>query len=346
MASESLSQNEIDALLGSAGSRAAAPSRESSSPARAGGAAPETQVYDFRRPHRISKDKLRSLEAIYERFAKALEGWLAGRVRGGVQIQLQSVEHFSFGEFTLSLPTPCASYTFEIRNTGGQHGVIDFGHEFAFFLVDRFFGGSGTPAIPGRSLTPIERMAVRVAADRMMALLAEVWADWIGLDLELTGFESIPEILRVANREDPMLVASLEVTAMETSSLLLVCLPFTVLENFFAQGTEGRVATHGSAAEQDANRTTVEQSLRGTRTWVSARLPTFDMSMRDLLGLSVGSVLQTGIQRTAELDVFVGAQRRFRATPGRMGPALAVRLTDGLQSAPETDALPLNRLKS
>ncbi|MGQ0646111.1 MAG: flagellar motor switch protein FliM [Gemmatimonadaceae bacterium] len=342
MASESLSQNEIDALLGSAGSRASGPKEVAPPPS----ALPaETQVYDFRRPHRISKDKLRSLEAIYERFAKSLEGWLLGRVRGGVQLQLQSVEHYSFGEFTLSLPTPCASYTFEIRESGTQLGVIDFGHEFAYFLVDRLFGGSGTPSIPGRTLTPIERMAVRVAADRVMAVLMEVWQDYLGLDLQLAGFESIPEILRVANREDPVLVANIEVTAGDTRSLLLVCLPFAVLEKFFVGGSEGRIATHGSLTEQDANRALAEHSLRGARTFVSARLPTFQMSMRELLALSSGSVLETGISRTAELDVFVGAQRRFRATPGRIGPALAVRLTDGLLTAPETDGIPLNRIK-
>ncbi len=337
MSSESLSQNEIDALLGSAG---APPGRKPGVAVRL--PATETQIYDFKRPHRVSKEKLRSLEAIYERFAKSLESWLLGRVRGGLQLQLQSVEHFSFGEFTLSLPTPCASYTFEILNSEGQHGVIDFGHEFAYFLVDRLFGGSGQPAVPSRSLTPIERMAVRMIADRVLSVLIEVWQDYIGLETELVGFESIPEILRVANREDPVLVANIEVTAGETRSLLLVCLPFAVLEKFFAGGAEEREAA-AESKQDDTNRTVVEHSLRGTRTFVSARLPVFHVSMRDLFALAPGSVLPTGISRTAALDVFVGSQRRFEGSPGRMGPALAVKLTDGLLDPPETDAIPLTR---
>lgn len=82
-------------------------------------------MYDFRRPHRVSKERLRTLEAMYERLVKSLEGWLIGRVRGQVELSLQSVEQFSFGEFVLSLPTPCASYIFDVRDTGGQQGVID-----------------------------------------------------------------------------------------------------------------------------------------------------------------------------------------------------------------------------
>ena len=340
MGSETLSQNEIDALLGGGG--AGAPT--DAAPA-ARGATPEAQVYDFRRPHRISKEKLRTLEAMYERFAKSLEGWLIGRVRGGVQLTLQSVEQFSFSEFTLSLPTPCASYTFELQGTGGQHGVIDFGHEFAYFLVDRLFGGSGTPALPNRALTPIERMAVRVAADKVLSITQEIWQDYVELDPAMTGFESIPEILRIANREDAVLVANIDVTTAETRSLILVCLPFSVLDPFFAGGNERRATQLGTPDEQAQHRELAELSLRGTRVPVSARLPEFRLSVRELMGLSVGSVLSTGIPRTDELDVTLGGQRRFRAAPGRIGSSLAIRITDGLNPAPETDTLPLTRVQ-
>ena len=338
MASESLSQNEIDALLGGSASKATKPAAAPKAPQT------ETQVYDFRRPNRISKEKLRSLEAIYERFSKSLESWLLGRVRGGVQLQLQSVEHFSFGEFTLSLPTPCAAYTFEVANSVGHHCVIDFGHEFAYFLVDRLFGGGGTPAIPSRSLTPIERMAVRVVADKVISVIQEVWQDYVELDANLVGFESIPEILRVANREDPVLVANVEVTAADTRSLLLICLPFAVLEKFFAGGAEGRPESHATTAERAASRDVAEGSVRGVRTPIAARLPAFQVTMRELLELAPGKVLSTPIQSTAPLEVFVGTQRRFLATPGRLGGALAVRLTDGLLEPPEPDAIPLSRL--
>ncbi|MBK6486400.1 MAG: FliM/FliN family flagellar motor switch protein [Gemmatimonadetes bacterium] len=338
MASETLSQNEIDALLGGGGRAATATSIPVVRDLQT-----EAQVYDFRRPHRISKERLRTLEAMYERCAKSLEGWLLGRVRGGVQLQLQSVEQFSFGEFTLSLPTPCASFTFELNGSGGQQGVLDFGHEFAYFLIDRLFGGSGTPALPNRAMTPIERMAVRMVADRVLTGVKEVWQDYIELDLEISGFESIPEILRVANREDPVLVANIEVTAADTRSLLLICLPFAVLERFFAGGTERRETVVGTPDERIVNRDIAEHSVRGTRIPVSARLPSFQLSMRELLGLSTGSILSTGVPRNAELDVIVGSQSRFRAAPGRIGPSLAVRLTDGLLPAPETDSLPITR---
>jgi flagellar motor switch protein FliM len=336
VSSETLSQNEIDALLGGNRPSGAVPvivPRDSG---------PDVQLYDFRRPHRVSKDKLRSLEAMYERFAKSLEGWLLGRVRGNVQLTLQSVEQFSFGEFTLSLPTPCASYIFDIVDSGGQQGIIDFGHEFAYFLVDRLLGGSGAPSIPQRAMTPIERMAVRHVADKVVSLLVEIWQDYIELDLGVSGFESIPEILRVANREDPVLVANIEVAAADTRSLLLLCLPFSVLEKFFAGGTERRVALVGSSREQEENRARAEHQLLGTRVAISARLPEFRLSLRELSSLTVGSVLATGVARASNLVVRVGAQQRFEASVGRVGPHLAIRLLDRVGPAPDEVSRPVS----
>jgi flagellar motor switch protein FliM len=154
MASETLSQNDIDRLLG--GGARLTPHTAS---------ALDVQVYDWRRPHRVSKERLRTLEAMYERLVKGLEAWLVQRVRGQMEVRLQSVEQFSFGEFTLSLPMPCSSFIFDIANTG-QRGVIDIGPEFST-PSSIGFGGEGGGAALTRTLTPIERMAVRSVADRM-----------------------------------------------------------------------------------------------------------------------------------------------------------------------------------
>jgi flagellar motor switch protein FliM len=254
------------------------------------------------------------------------------------------VEQYSFGEFTLSLPTPCSSYTFEVKNTGGQGGVVDFGSDLAFFLVDRLFGGGTDLITPNRALTPLERMSVRSIADRALTMLTEAWQEYVELEMHLAGFESVPDMLRIANRDDAMLVATYEVAVAQQRSLLIFCLPFAVLEKFFAGSTERRSNILGSAEEQATNQQLAERALRGTRVRVTARLPQFSLSLRELLSLQTGSLVATGIPRTTDVDVLIGQQRRFQASAGRIGAALAVRLTDDVKPAPETVTIPFNRL--
>ncbi len=322
MSSETLSQHDIDRLLGGA------------SPAALAGGGPrntsgmDVQVYDFRRPARVSKERLRTLEAMYERLVKNLEAWLISRVRGQIEVRLQSVEQFSFGEFTLSLPTPCASFVFDISGTG-QKGVIDIGQEFAFQVIDRVFGGSGVSPLPNRSLTPIERMAIRMIADRVTQLTEEIWQDHVPMGLAVTGFESSPEILQVVNREDPVLVANVEITVGTVSSLVLICLPFSVLDKFFTSNGQQRMAMlRSSDAERDEARRKSEAALMASRVALSARLPQFTMTLAQIGKLEVGSLIPTGIPHDAKVIVRTGTQERFLGSAGRVTGVLAIRVNE------------------
>jgi flagellar motor switch protein FliM len=322
MASETLSQGDIDRLLGGAARMTPRTS-----------ASLDVQVYNFRRPSRVSKERLRTLEAMYERLVKNLEAWLISRVRGQIEVRLQSVEQFSFGEFTLSLPTPCASFVFEVAGTG-QKGVIDIGQEFAFHVIDRVFGGGGPATMPMRSLTPIERMAIRTIADRLAQLTEEIWQDHVPMQLQVTGFESSPEILQVVNREDPVLVANVEITAGNQSSLVLVCLPFSVLDKFFTSSGQQRMALLTvSEGEREASRARSESTLRATRVPVTARLPEFQLSLRELAELKPGDIVPTGIPRDAKVVVRTATQERFTGSPGRVSGNLAIRIHDTLTPA-------------
>jgi flagellar motor switch protein FliM len=318
MASGTLSQSEIDRLLGGASNLPFAGAVEES----------PVQMYDFRRPHRVSKERLRTLEAIYERLVKSLESWVIGRVRGQIEMRLQGVEQFSFGEFTLSLPTPCASFICSINDSGGQLGVVDIGEEFAFFLIDRLFGGAGRQVAMSRPLTRVERMALRGLVEKVNALLAECWSDYITMSLDISSFESFPDILlQSANRDDPVLVANIEVTAGDVSSLMLVCLPFAVLDKFFTNtGSRSFANATGSDHERAASRALAESSLRATRVSVSARLPEFRMTLRDISALSHGGLITTGLPNNSPIRVMVGDQERFAGTAGRVGNRLAIRL--------------------
>ena len=197
-------------------------------------------------------------------------------------------------------------------------GVIDMGQDFAYFLVDRLFGGGGNPTAFARALTPLERMAVRTVSDRALVLLSEIWQDHVALDLEISGFESIPEILRAENRDDPMLVAHVETMSLGVKSDMSICLPLSILEKFFSS-TGQRQASNmtGSEKERSRNRIMAENSLRATELNVSARMPDFKLSMRELGSLKEGSVVATGIPCDTELQLLINGRLRFRGAPGR-----------------------------
>ena len=180
-------------------------------------------------------------------------------------------------------------------------------------------------------------MAVRSVADRIAALLQEIWQDHVPMDIAISGFESSPEILQVVNRDDPVLVANVEFSTGNVSSLVLICLPFSVLDKFFTSSGQQRSALlNTSDAEREATRQRSEAALRATKVPLTARLPDFQFSMRDLAMIEIGSVIPTGIPKDARVIVSAGTQERFIGHPGRVNGNLAIRILDAVHAASPT----------
>ncbi len=320
MTTESLSQSDIDHLLG--GPKTGVGGRASVDL--------EPLHYDFRRPHRISKERLRTIEAMHERMVKNIESYLMSRLRGQLDARLQRVEQLSFGEFTKVLPTPCTSYVMDINGEGGLQGVIDFGLDFAYVLVDRLFGGGGSATVLGRALTALEQGAIRIVADRVADIVRNVWQEFMPLSLNIVGFEASPEILKACAKDDAVLVAHIEINVNNVSSNILICLPFAALEEYFANSEVRRVSTTVRSDEElRTQRRNAEQSLRETRVSVAARLPDFRITMQQLAELRAGSVIDTGIAVDALISVTVAGQPRLVASAGRASGRLAAVIADG-----------------
>ncbi len=334
-AAVSFSQDDIDRLLQGGGGAAAVATGPRDS---------DIQLYDFRRPARVSRDRMRTLEAMYERLVRSLEGWLVSRLRDSIDLRLQSVEQISYAEFLLSLNTPSASFLVRIEDAGSQQGVVDFNPSLSYFLIDRLFGGASAPTILDRTLSPIERMALDNVADRVVSDLTEVWWDHAKLQLAVFGFESIPEIMQAVEREVPCLVATVNAKFAGGSGLLSICLPLNVVEQFFTRSTDRRLSDPvGTEAERKQSREQTEASLRMTTVPTVARLPEFRIPMRDLMRLQAGSTISTGIPVGTPLELLIGDQPRFRVQAGKVKQLRAVSVLEVLSGNSIDSLVPTTR---
>jgi flagellar motor switch protein FliM len=132
-----------------------------------------------------------------------------------------------------------------------------------------------------------------------------------------------------------VLVANIDVSTGEMSSILTICLPFAVLESFFTSGAQRRAdATLGSEREREVTRELTESSVRATRLDVSrpaARLP--HLAMRELAALRVGGVISTGIPTDAELEVRVNGAPASAPRPA--APAASSRCASSTLHPPD-----------
>src|SRR5215510_10971486 len=96
-----LTQEEIDALLHAAGDGT------DGEPALAESHA---TTYNFRRPDRVSKEQLRSLQFLHDRYAANVSTSLSVFLRTITEVHISSVDQFAYSEFLMSLADPTAIY--------------------------------------------------------------------------------------------------------------------------------------------------------------------------------------------------------------------------------------------
>ena len=318
---DALNQKDIDALL--KGAMPAAPPT----------AQVEVVPYNFLRPPRISRDRRATIEGIYGRFAVALQALLSSRLRLPMDVVVGSVEQATFGEFLLSMGNPCAAFVFDLGDGHNSQGVMDFSAELSLYLVDRMFGGPGEVRPADRPLTQLERLLVKQFADRALGFLGEVWQDFLPFSPVQTGFESVPDALQIANKEDNVLVANIDVRGGQFAGLMTVCVPLHALELFLQEKPAAvRQTAKVNPVEQAQQRMNLESSLRVAALPVTARFPVFSLRAGDVAKLAVGQVIHTSFPLDVPLEVHVNGRRRFLGVPGQLRRGMGVRITNVLPS--------------
>ncbi len=304
----SLTQKDIDALV------------HGGATASGLGRSADVVPVNFLIPARVSRERRTVLESIYGRYALALQAFLSSRLRTPIDVTVHSIEQATFGEFLMSLATPCSAFTFKLGD-GGNHGVVDLGSGVAFHLVDRLFGGAGEAEPPRRPLTTLEQAVVRGVCDRAIALLRSAWAEHLALAPEVVGFESNPEMVQVVNREDHVLVATLEMRSGAFTGYIALCLPMAGLERFLQDDADVRT---GSASGM--SREVIEHHVRHAHVDMNVRIPAFRLSMRAISELVEGQTLLTGQPAEAPVDVLVNGKLRYRGSLGQVRRHLALKV--------------------
>lgn len=312
------SQKDIDSLL------------EGTAPAPVAQAV-EVIPYNFLRPPRIAKDRQTLLNGIYQRVGVSLQALFSSRLRTSVDVTVASVEQATFAEFIFSLATPCAAYVYALGDKVGGQAVLDLGSEFSYALVDRLFGGAGEVQDMKRPLTLLERTVVRGVSDKVLGLVQEAWADHLAFAPSYAGFESTPDALQVANREDSVLVCNIEVRTASLAGIITMCIPLVSLESFLQEKPARHFhSVRMSSVEREATRHSIEDGLRASRLEVAARFPLFHLKAGDVSRLAVGQVIHTGHSYDVPVELHVRGQRRFLGTLGQSRHCVGLRISQAV----------------
>jgi flagellar motor switch protein FliM len=315
-----LSQTEIDALLMAAASRGDEATRQL-------GAELQVTRYNFRRPDRVSKEQLRSLHFLHDRYAVNLSSSLSAFLRAVTEVSIVSVEQFAYSEFLMSLPDPTAFYSFTMQPAEGM-AALEINPTVAFTMVDRMLGGTGQTPAPNRALTEIEQNVLDSVVKLLLDHLTEAWRPITELQFRIQDRETRPQMLRVTGPNEIVILLAFELRIADAKGMVSLCFPATAIESMedkFAQGWQ-RTRRQATAVEQSRLVANIGRVPLPVTTLLETRL-----AARELLSLKTGDVVSLGYPVSTAVDVHVGQVRRFlgRLTTGEAGAVVRVERLAG-----------------
>jgi flagellar motor switch protein FliM len=318
---KTLSQAQVDALLWAATApRAAEPPAVDAS---------SVVPYNFRRPDRVTKEQIHSLQFLHDRFARNVSTSLSAYLRTMTEVSVVSVEQFSYSEFLSLLAGPTAFYALAIPPFQ-ELGALEITPPIAFAMVDRMLGGGGRTTAPNRALTDIEQNVVDSVVKLLLEALTETWRPIVDLAFGIRGRETRPQMLQVAAPNETVLMIVFDIKIGETRGFVNLCLPATIVES-----TDGHFAQawHRQKREPTAvERGWVQQNLAKVSVDLSALIEA-RVATRDLLAMAPGDVVSLGVPVHKPIELRVGTTPKFRGRLGVDEGRIAVRIEQQCTSA-------------
>jgi len=321
-----LEQSEVDALLAAVdagGVETTAPNRTE----RQTVLAREVEAYDFKRPERVSKEQMRALEGIHEAFARNFGASLSGSLRTMVEIRVATTEQLTYSEFIHSLPNPTNFNLLTAHPLEGQM-CLEISPLIIYPIIDRLLGGSNSELfIPQRPLTLIEQRLVGRITSRALATLTEAWSELVAIEFKIAEVESNPHLVQIVAPNEIVVVLGFEIKMGGRAGTMSFCYPFKVIEPIMSKLLSQGWLAYQRRSTADDKSEDIARGLAVTSVNLVAFLAGTTMTVRDLLTLQAGDILQTRKPVDSEVVVQVEGQNKFAGRIGRHKENRAVKIT-------------------
>lgn len=323
---EVLSQNEIDQLL-TAISSGDLETEEISHAADTR----KIKIYDFKRPDKFSKEQLRTVSIMHDTFARLTTTALSAQLRSLVHIHVASVDQLSYEEFIRSIPNPT---TLGIINMDPLKGsaVLEMDPSITFSIIERQFGGSGEGTKISRDLSDIETAVMEGIMVRILGNLREAWSQVIDLRPRLGHIETNPQFAQIVPPNEMVVLVTLETKVGEVEGMLNFCIPYLTIKPIISKLSAQYMYSTVRSGGTTENLTILKERLSSVIVSVAAEVGSMDLTMKEVLALSVGDTIKLPNSKAGSALVLkIGGHRKFLCHAGMVGKRLAVQITKKLE---------------
>lgn len=286
--------------------------------------------YDFARPAKFSKEHLRTLEIIFEHYARLLSTNLPAYLRLPVRVEVMNSEAVIYSEFSNALSNPVLLGVVGFEPLEGNI-IMELGTNLEFAIIDRLLGGSGQPLEKGRDFSEIELTITERIFNICINLLREPWQNVLSIVPRLERIETNPQFAQLISPTEMIAIVTISMKVGDAEGLMNVILPFSVLEPVMDKLNTKYWFSNMQNKDVNTYEEAIASLISKAQIPIKAVLGSSSISVNDFINLNVGDIIRLNCRVDDELDVYVGNIRKFTALPGSTNDNYAVRLTNILR---------------
>jgi flagellar motor switch protein FliM len=276
--------------------------------------------YDFRRPIKLSREQIRTLQIAFETYARSCGTLLTTRLRVVSSVTLAAIEQLTYDEYVASLVNPTVIAVVTLDPLPGTV-LMEIASSAAMTAIDHMLGGPGGVQ-PQRPLTEVETPLLRGLLERMLGELRYGFETMVDISPKLKEIEYNAQFLRAHQPGDAVVVASFDTKIGTEECLASICLPF----NTILPVLERQETIELTAAERmlrDLSHRNITAGLSAAPIDVAVRFHPIRMRTDDIVELRPGDVVPLGHPTSRPLEVTVNETVFAHAVPGNQGARLA-----------------------
>ncbi|HHW47829.1 MAG TPA: flagellar motor switch protein FliM [Clostridiaceae bacterium] len=317
-----LSQNEIDELLKALNAGELDVNKIHSSNQER-----KITTHNFRRPSKFAKDHLKTLNMIYDNYARLITNFLTGYLRTLVQVDVVTVETLAYNDFINSIANPAILAIVDFSPLSGSI-IFEVAPHITYALIDRILGGKGEQIEKIREFTEIEIAIIERIIIQVLNLMREPWKNVISIKPRLEKIETNAQFAQIISPNEMVALVTLSARIGEVEGMINICIPHMVVEPVIPKlSTKFWFSTVEKEVTQEAKQA-IESRIQTTEVPVKALLGRTTITVSDFLELQPGDVLQLDTNINDNLEVMVGELTKFYAKPGVKKNRLAVKIVE------------------
>lgn len=329
---EALSQSQIDALLNKMRTGGVDEVEQEEVEQKS-----KEKEYDFASPKKFTKDQLKSLNSLYENFARVASSYITSVIRDVCEVDVVQIEEQRYYEYSNALPDNALVAMIGFKPQSPQYDetmlMFDMATSFGYCLVDRMLGGTKKVEAPSRDYTEIELSVLNHCMQQITKYLQESWCNNFAVDMNMQSIETNGRLLQAFAPQETVVIVTFEIKSETIDATANICMPAENLEkiiNSFSIRYSKTVRQQNKDEEQQ-KRTAVLEYLKDSNVTVEAILDSCYMDLGSIMNLKPNDIIGLNRKITDNITLMVEGSPWFEAKFGKMGTRTAVKVINTIE---------------